>query len=285
MRKLWGAAAMVAVVLTAGCIESTTTVQVARDGSGTVTETLYEVKSVHRMMSMLRGIGSALADESLQRADDDPFADRMRYVRRAAAMGQGVSLQSMKRVKRGDGSPGVRAVYAFEDIRTLRVPVRPNYPPPVPPPEPRTNDGYRVTFDYTSGPGEEARLTAAIPWADAARRQRAAYAVNVPRGSLSRDESALVAHVFSGFRIRLCVRTVPTFAETTASRVDDDSHPSDDRAVTVFDLMLGEAVRNDRALSRLAGIGAARDVSDALVKYAGLPGVTVEQQNSVTVRF
>lgn len=284
MTRLWQLSAITAlVILCAGCIESTTTVSLARDGSGTVTETLYEVQSVTRMMSMLRGIGSALSHESLQRADEDPFMDRSRYEARAKRMGEGVTLVSVDRAKKRDGSRGVRAVYAFDHINALSLGLEPNYPPPVPAsPDEAAAEGARVTFSYKETPST---LKIAIPWAERARRQAAIYENALPRGELTLEESSLVGHILTGFRARMLIETVPPFSNSTASKVDGDALKPEKRSVVLFDVALGETVRSDRSLDVLAGIGAPRNLEDALSKYVDLLGVTVEKKDSVTVIF
>lgn len=268
-----------------GCLDATTTVDVRPDGSGTVTETVYVARPMERMLNVMASMATSMMQtEGTRPATPAPAdgPDRVRYEARAAAMGPRVQLASLENTTRRDGQNGIQAVYTFADVRTLRVPVDPPYPVPDFG-EGATAETARVTFTFT--PGAVPELTAAIPWAAAAQRSVAARLTARPSTPLSNEESVMLRHVLDGFRARLVIESKKGVSETSAMFSEDVNNRDGRRRVVLYDLDISTLSRNAGLLEQMAAIGPARDMNDALGRYAGLPGLKIERQPQIRIRF
>jgi hypothetical protein len=83
----------------AGCMQVTTTVDVKKDGSGSVTETLFMSPQFTAMMA---GMGGGQMKKNP--------VDRAQYEARVAEMGEGVTLESVDDVKAADGREGTKEI-------------------------------------------------------------------------------------------------------------------------------------------------------------------------------
>jgi hypothetical protein len=266
-----------------GCIDSTTEIQIQRDGSGSVTETVYTMRSMERMLEVLSGMAETLVTEDEKRDAPKSRADRRYYVDRAAAMGKGVRLGSLESVKRGDGAEGIKAVYTFTDIRSTAVSPEPSFFIPQLPPPVLTNDPAVVTFEFTSG--SPATLTVHLPWSKKAATAVTPRTSRSSESAITREEAAMVRHVLDGFRSHMIVRTADPLKKSNASFQERDRQRTSSKHVILFDLNLGDAVRNETIMDQLEMIGPVRNMEIALERYAGLTGMRVEKQPTVTIEF
>lgn len=285
MRTSCLAVLLIAAGLTfSGCIDSTTTVEVGPDGAGTVTEAVYVNRAMESMLTVMTRMSAAL----LPRQADAPAVSansQEKYAKRAAAMGRGVTLVSVNTEKRGDGKNGTRAVYAFADINKVRVYVDPPYP--VPEFSPATNAPSQVPtvmFEFTARDVRELRVL--IPWSEGSHRNVAARQTAQRQGApVSAEDIAILRHTLDGFRARFFVTTTPPPKSLTAGFSDTIPGKPAHRRALLFDLNLGELVRNEGYLDQLGALGPATDMTDAVARYAGLPMLKVERQPVVQIRF
>ena len=272
--------------LLAGCIDSETRVVIKADGGGTVTETVYVARQMERLLTIM---ASSVTDTS----DGGSPAwkrglNRALFRQRAQRMGEGVKLTGFKEVQNRTGGKGYEAVYEFADINTLTLSTEPLCPSPTfrEASAAATNafaPGRLVTFAFSRDGDPSLKIN--LPWPDEMRRQAVALRETMQGDGarLSREDLALLRHVFGGFRARMVVTTMTDIEQTNAAYVERGFGPSRHTEVLLYDLNLGEVVHNEPAAARLAAIGAASDVHEALAKYFQLPGVRVEARNPVTM--
>jgi len=133
-------------VLCSGCIDATTLVTVKKDGSGTIEESVYISKVVEQMLNeMTAAMGGKTAS-----APKTSKIDENKLKAKAAKMGEGVRFVSATEEKKADGSMGTREVYAFSDIRKLRLQSDPDT---------SALDGAAKTSGGPRDPGATARAT------------------------------------------------------------------------------------------------------------------------------
>jgi hypothetical protein len=113
MRHKTALIAILAGLLTSGCIRSTTTIEVKADGSGTI---LQENAVSAQALAMIKSFG-AQAEKSYKPASPDIFSQEQ-AVNTAEAMG--VTFVSGEPFKSGD-LEGYRARYRFDDITKVKV--------------------------------------------------------------------------------------------------------------------------------------------------------------------
>jgi hypothetical protein len=110
-RRPWLVALLPAVLVTVGCFQGQRTIRVKADGSGTITDTLVVGEQMKAMMAM--------ADA--QPKDQEALAkEKAKNEAAAQAMGPGVTFVSEEKTP-----TGVKSVWAFKDIATLKVGVSP----------------------------------------------------------------------------------------------------------------------------------------------------------------
>ena len=113
MFKKWiPALAGLAVILSAGCMEMTSTTTVKKDGTGTITAKMLMGPQMAQMAAMNTG-------------DDgkpvDMLADLRKELENASQYGEGVKLVGIKDAKNEAGWSGLEATYSFEDVTKLKL--------------------------------------------------------------------------------------------------------------------------------------------------------------------
>lgn len=282
--------ALLALLVTmTGCIDSTTTVHVRKDGSGTVTETVYVTRTMERMMEMLIGMAVALSEDPEARGPHAASVGRGHYESRAGEIGEDVALVSFEKVKGRNGASGKKAVYAFKDIRKIRVSVEPDYAlPEGVNPSSSTNSSssagaYGVTFGFRKG--SKCELAINLPWAEKARANVLSRTGARPDSSISLEEVGMLRHVLDGFRTRMMISVDDIIAETDAQFVERGRDDPQKKYVLLYDLNIGDAVKNEARLDEMAAIGPTPDMAGALVAYSGIPGMKISQADKVKIVF
>jgi hypothetical protein len=100
--------------LLAGCFQSSTLVKLNPDGSGTIEQTTTMTAQALAQLQEL----SAMGDKSKNKTSEPFSLDEAKAA--AAKMGAGVTLVSADKIDTPDRK-GIKAVYAFKDIRTLSL--------------------------------------------------------------------------------------------------------------------------------------------------------------------
>ena len=97
-----------------GCGVFTSVLKIPPDGSGTIVQTT----KLNAMATQLMTSMATMGDSTNQQADSSSRLFTKKKVRaRAARFGEGVRFVRMERLQEG----GYRAVYAFDDVRTVRL--------------------------------------------------------------------------------------------------------------------------------------------------------------------
>ena len=100
------------------CIQSESVVTVKTDGSGTIEN---KTTMGGALMQMMQGFGQQLGAEPGS-VPENPLAPDEEQLKAAAAdFGEGVTFVGVEEVKGADGSVGVVAKYAFEDINKVSL--------------------------------------------------------------------------------------------------------------------------------------------------------------------
>lgn len=106
-------AGCVALLGLASCLESHQTLNLKKDGSGTIVE---ETIMGAQMIAMMEGFGGG------QEGGAGPLAemyDEKQYKDKASSYGEGVEYVKLEKVER-NGGKGVKVTYKFKDVNTVR---------------------------------------------------------------------------------------------------------------------------------------------------------------------
>ena len=269
---------VLALLLTSGCIDATTVVSVKKDGSGSVFDVVFIGKGLQQMiqqMSTAMG-GEAAADQSA-----NPLMDIEKYKAQAATMGDGVRFISAKELKKTDGTIGVGVVYAFEDIRKLKISSDPDIPGQT---EGQTSKKSNpITFDFARDHGP--KLIINLPQSDNGKKPKSSEMPPVASQELPSEQLAQMKQMFDGFRVRIMVKVDGEIARTNASYVEIDTQSKKKQLVTLFDMNIGEIMKDEETFKKLAAMGEIQDMETAAEKLKGIPGLKIETARRVEVEF
>ena len=256
---------VVAPLLFGGCLQSATLIKVNPDGSGTVEERLLMTKAAIAQLSQLTAMGGDKAKPF------DPFKEE--DARKAAAdLGPDVTFVSSTPIKT-DAAEGRAIVYAFPDIRKLKVNQAPSAGSMKIGGQTDTRpekSGERLRFDFARTPADTALLTIMMPpFKTQADSMAAATGANSPA------QLALVKQLFAGMRIVVAVQPAGRIIKSSSPYVDGQT-------VTLLDLPVDRLLENESALTALQQSKSIEDVKAAL---KGIPDLKVALDPQITIEF
>ena len=272
-----------AVVLLTACIDTMTVISVRKDGSGTITESVYFNESAKAMMQEMMGqFGGEEAE-----GEKEPL-DIEKYKAKAVELGKGVKFVSAKGVTNKEGSAGIEVVYAFDDIRTLNIDAEPENPmgdkmagmmgAEAVEEEEEKNP---FTFDFLKG--STPKLIVTIPKEDKEKpsEEKMDDTAENPRSASAGLE--MMKPFFEGFRIRIMITLLDgKIKKTNASFVDKVN--GKDR-VTLMDVAMGEILNNEEFLAKMEDLEKMKDMSVAMEKMKDIPGLKIETAKRVEISF
>lgn len=280
----------------AGCIDSTTTVIVKKDGTGFITETTYmKTQMMGQMMGQMAdemgGEGSVSISES---SGKGMKIDEAKYKAKAVKMGEGVTYCKATQVKNDVGSEGVQVIYKFTDINKIKISQNPDGPGDgasgggmMESEEPASNP---ITFSFT--PGDVAKLTVKMPAPPAASEQAD---TEMNEGDLVMEEAemgpddaqgmAMMKAMFTGMRVRMMIKVEGEITDTNASFTYSGSKSGKKCFVSLFDMNIGKLMENPENMAKLQALGPGSDISAAKEALKDIDGIKVETEPVVNISF
>jgi hypothetical protein len=262
-----------AALVSGACFSSETVIHVRPDGSGTI-----EVTNLANKDAL--GMAAGLARGAAQQAGTDParapnldnlgdLFDEAKIREMASGWGEGVRFVSSEPLTR-DGMTGVRATFAFPDVRLLQTTAGGNTGAPAP----------RLRFDITPGADGATVLTVRLPQGTAPAADGAAPAAVAPGApkEIPPEALAMVRGMFKGARIDVAV-------EVEGAIVTTDAPVRDGSRVTIFGLDFDRLLSDPAKFSALQGLKPGTDFVTARQALEGVPGVILPATPSVTIAF
>ena len=277
---------LAAMLLVTACIDTETTISVRKDGSGTVTEVVYFNAAVKAMMA---GMMSQFGEEGETEKD---ITDPAQYAEKAAKMGEGVKFVSAKKVTGKDGSEGVELVYAFEDIRKLKLEAQPDNP---------MEGGFSmgdeegenveededspIRFDFTGG--GKPTLTIYMPQEEPGEGDDEEAVEEDEEMDMEEAGSqagmAMMKPFLQGFHMRIAVNLLDgAMGKTNASHVEK-VHGKD--GVVLLDMALGEILSNPEYAKDFEQLSKIKKMDKALEQMKDIPGLKIETEKKVEVQI
>ncbi len=244
--------------LSAGCIRSTTVVNVKPDGSGTVEQTT--LVNLGLMKGMLGGMGGAQTPAPGMQNEAD-------HKRSASRMGDGVTFVSAEPVKSDDGFEGSKAVFAFADVTKLKVDQDPNLSGSstggISTPPKNSNP---VTFGFTKANGVS---TLTVSLAEDATKGNPTVA---PSGGPDMDNPQMLEmmrSMFKGFRVTIDVAVAGTIIKTNADHVAGSR-------VTLLEMDMEKLMQDEAQLRKIQkALGPTASVSELKPYLKDVKGLKV----------
>lgn len=281
MKKIVAIAAMLAcVAVFTGCIDATSVVAVKKDGSGTITETVYLGAAMMGMMNAAAmGMGGA------DGAPPSPFANvnEMELKEKAEKLGEGVSYNSHKTVKKADGSEGLQVVYTFKDINNVKLSMNPDTPGGgMGAPGGGGNNDDPVTFSMTKG--AKPKLVITMPKPEKEEQDEMPEEMGQPDMGENPQAMAMMKKMFDGFRFRMLVKLIDgEIAKSNASHVGLDPKTKKKQYITLMDMDLGKLMQDEAQFKKLSAMGQMKSMVEAKEALKDIKGLKIETAEKVTV--
>lgn len=259
-------AGLVALFGMSSCIEVDQTINLKKDGSGTITE---EVVMGAQMLAMMEGGLGGLGGE----AGADPLADlydEAKYKEKAAAYGEGVTFTKLEKIQR-NGGKGVKVTYTFKDINKVQFSPG-SAMDDIGPGNEGGGEEDPVTFQYAGGV-----LTVNFPDIDAGDAGAADLGGEDLADPAAEAMMAQMAQMFKDMKISAKLNVVGGIAETDATHVDGNT-------VTLLEMVFAEIIKNPEGMKALQKMeGADRGQMQELLK--DVKGVKVETKEKIKVKL
>ncbi len=244
----------------AGCLRSTTTIDLKADGSGTIVQ---ETAVSAQALGMLQGLAGAN-----QTGEKPPQLFGEEQARKAAAT-MGVTFVSGEAVKTGD-LEGYRARYAFDDISKVTVKMDQGTDSVAP-----GSDTKKPPFGFTFKRGAAASvLTIQMP----DQTPGAAGALPIPGGGGSDAEKAQAAQAMAMMKMMMRGLFVDVALNVNGRIIKSNAPYVEGSRVTLMQIDFDKLLSDDTALLKLQS---AKDIKS----LAAVPGLKVVTEPIVTIEF
>lgn len=272
-------ALIVAAAVVAGCMNISSTLTVGPDGSGTITERLTLNPQFAMMMQKMKQMGDSTA------TSDQLFTEE--EVREEADARPGMQIETVEVISGFDGE-GYEAVYAFDNVNDINYNPSPDDALPDEAADEAGDEGGDGPFELLSAvdvsfsPGSPATLTLHMPrdTTEDGEAEEDAFSLEGPGdGDTSEQEMQMVREMMKDAGINLSITIDGEIVETNATHRSGDT-------ITLMDMDFGKVAEDSTAFYRLM-----RSEEESLSPEAAidslnaLPGMTIEPQETVTVRF
>lgn len=257
------------VGLVVGCMNMSSTVRVGTDGSGTVTERLTISPQFAQMMRKMQQMGDSTASEG--------GLFTIEEIRARADSTPGLRLESSELLS-GPNGEGYEAVYSFDNLSAVDF----NPSPDDVLPEQSENEGdgdapfdLLSDVDFAHEAGTPATLTITMP-----RSGEEDVGMDTPgEGPPSDPQMQMMRQMMSDSGFRLAVTVDGEIVETNASHRSGST-------ITLMEMDFG-TLAQDSAAFRKVMTNEQQPVSSraAIDSINAIPGITIEPQETVTVRY
>ena len=261
-----------------GCIENDTVVHVRPNGSGFVEETVMLSKA---MLQSVQAFSDGLQEGGKEgkggsAEKQDPAEEMMKDAgKRSSQYGPNVRFVSATPAKTEDMS-GYKAIYAFDDINTLKINQNPGSKVSKPG-EKKDNSPKKeemVLFKLVKGP--VSTLTITMPEAGKTQEKKEKKEEESKAAEDPEAEKAMGAF-FKGMRISVAVKVEGTVVKTNATHREGG-------LITMLDMDFGKILENKEAFKKLTS-GRPETVEEIKAFAKNIKGLKIETNNPVVVEF
>jgi len=255
---------LICALVLMGCLETVTLVHVGKDGSGTIEQSVIISNSFKELML---GFGSS--------EEDFELLDQEELEAKAASFGPGVRFVSAEALETESGA-GYKAVYAFDDITTIRVNQNPGENLPSPDSgQPAEEEPEGEFLSFTFQPGSTARLTIRRPELEMEEdTSDQAEAGEVEGGEEMMD---MLKNLYRDMRIEIALDVEGDIVETNATYAEGNK-------ITYLALDFGKLLENEETFTVLmeSNPNSLEELKELIRDY---PGIQMELQEEVKIAF
>ena len=257
---------IISFAILSGCLQVDTTINVNKDGSGTIVENVLMSDVVVDMMSQFMSSfqDSANAPEEFNLYKEEELKEK------ASGYGTGVKYVSGEKLVT-EGWQGYKAIYAFEDLSTITMETDPNAKV-----ELDKNGGSKKNeyFSFKFIPDEISELII----------DRPEIKVELTTDKTSSDDENFsdtlddsFLKLMEGMKVQISIRINGEIVETNATYVDGSK-------VNLLDINFGELLKNKESLEMLKN-NPPENLEDMKVIIENIPGMKIELRRPVFIKF
>jgi len=275
MKKLVLAGVFIALFLS-GCFNISTVVNVKKDGSGTVEQSVLFRKD---FLEQMKGFGQSFGGKTEEK-DSDVY-DIEKLKKEAADYGENVRYVSSKKIEK-DNMVGYRVVYAFDNIDKLSL----NENPGADIMSSGKNDEQKqdnIKFRFKKGGASE--LTINFPILDNTDDSKTAEDSQTEENSdeetlgdgMNDAAAAMIKQMYAGMKMSLKIKLDGKIVKTNASNVDGNT-------ITLVEMNFDEILKDPTQLKKLQNANPENQKEmKKILKNA--KGIKVETQDQVKIKF
>jgi hypothetical protein len=263
VRALVGAAPILAgALISTACFQMTTVLKVNGDGSGTIDHRMVYTKAALAQLKQFAALGGG-------RGSADPLSEQQARDM-TASIGPGVTYLSSELITTPLGQ-GRDAIYAFTDVRTLRISTQPAAPGGISiktqgfNTQPSASES--ITFTMTREPGGNAILHIHVPepnYLDFFGSPNAA------------GQIGMVKTMLAGARVQLAAEPAGVLVRTSSPFVEG-------QRVTLLDIDLDTVLADETLLPRIQAVAATPAEAKAVLLSA--KGLKINLDPEITIEF
>jgi hypothetical protein len=245
----------------AGCFQSSTVIHVKADGSGTIVQRTMLTENAMDQLRTFAILGGGNPDASDPTSEDQAKA-------MATSIGPGVMYVSSMPLAI-DKYKGRETIYAFPDIRQLRISEQPNIPGNLPLPASAGGNTPPISFALDRNADGNVVLRMLVP--------RPAIFPNGADGKAippSLDQITMVRQLLAGARLSVVVEPDGQLVKTSSPFVDGNR-------VTLVDVDIDKAGADPELAKKLQSIG----TDDQSKAINSIDGLKITLQPEITIEF
>lgn len=272
-QKLTAALAAATALALSSCFQHETTINLKKDGSGTIVE---ETRMSGQMLAMMAQFAAGFGAE--EGDAQDPVKDMLseeKAKKRAAELGEGVTVEKIEPVTVGT-SKGARVTFRFEDINKLRV---------------STDNAMSMMSDTMPGEAVEEAATGEQPITFKYKDGTLVISTNIdaPKDKADAEKTEedadddleegmeMMKQMFADMKISMKLVVEPGIAETNATHRDGDT-------IILMEMDMNKLMENPDNLKKFGAIDG-EDPAAAMEAMRGIDGVKAELKPEVTVKL
>lgn len=266
--KTWikAACSLAALLILPGCLDSETTVNVNKDGSGTVVQ---ETILGAQMMAMFGQLGALGGEDATDPLDEMFSPDNAQKT--AASMGEGVTFDKIERIERG-AARGARVTYRFEDVNKLKLNPAGGLEGMAPEVGEQAEAADPITFTFADGKltihqpqnlDEEGGIIDGLP--------------EMPEDGEDPQMKAMMEQMMAEMKVAVRVTVAPGIKQTNATHREGNT-------VTLMEMQFGELLKQEGALEKLSTLNP-KDKEAAKAAIKGIKGIKVDLNEVIEIEF
>jgi hypothetical protein len=267
-----------AALVLSSCLQVKTTINVNKDGTGTIDQTFLMKSEMIDMMSGLSSMGNSSDSESSGEKNSKEFSlyDEKQIREDAAKMGPGVTVVRSEPVTT-DWGKGYHAVYAFDDISKIQVNQNPGDNLPSQMGQGEKSLSQEPDFlRFNLKKGNPAVLTVNMPQPPQ-NKNDGKSAEGDAKAKMSDQDIAMFTQFYADMRISVDLKFNGTIVGTNAAYRDGNS-------ISLMDFQFGALLKNPQFVQMMKD-GKSAEMNNFQNLATKFPGLKIEPKRVVEVRF